>query len=84
MSKVTSNTAKKNIGALVLAINTDILDLQQEVKKLKDNNECSSKVEYLEKSVKEKKEALETTYEGLELDKEYVEKEGFGRTLKTS
>ena len=36
----------------------------------------------MEKSVKEKKEASETTYEGLELAKEYVEKEGFGRTLK--
>ena len=82
MSKVTSNIAKKNIGALVLALNADILDLQQEVKRLGDTTSWSSKAESLEKSVKEKKEALETTSEGLKSNNEYAEKEGFERTLK--
>ena len=79
----TSDAVKKNIGNLVLSVNSEILDLQKEFKRLGDSNNWSSKADELEISVKEKKEALEDFINRLEAKPGYVDKEKFQKLLKT-
>ena len=79
----TSDVVKKNIGNLVLSVNSEILDLQKEFKRLGDSNNWSSKADELENSVKEKKEALEDLIKRLEAKPGYVDKEKFQKLLKT-
>ena len=79
----TSDVVKKNIGNLVLSVNSEILDLQKEFKRLGDSNNWSSKADELENSVKEKKEALEDLIKRLEAKPGYVDKEKFQKLLET-
>ena len=81
-SAITSNKVKKKIGTLILDVNSEILELQKEFKRLGDADNWSSKAEELEKAIKVKKESLEDFIERLEAKPEYIKKEGFERSLK--
>ena len=58
---MSSSELKKTVGRIILGINNDILELQGEYKAIQDGKQPSKKCEKLEKSVMEKKKALEDT-----------------------
>ena len=76
-----SNQLKKSIGRVIIKINSEIIELQKEYKKVKSGGSLSKKGETLEKSVKEKKDALEAALQSFETRKEYVEQENFKKMV---
>jgi hypothetical protein len=66
LSTTSSNQLKKSIGRIVISINSELLELQQEFLKVKSGANVSKKGELLEKSVSEKKKALEDALHSLE------------------
>ena len=76
------NQLKKSIGRIIIRINSEILDLQQEYKKVKEGTALSTKGVNLEKNVKEKKEALEDALGSLEGRPDFVTKESMEKTVQ--
>ena len=79
---MSSSELKKTVGRIILGINNDILELQGEYKAIQDGKQPSKKCEKLEKSVMEKKKALEDTKVKLENNPDYVTKEKLEKTVK--
>ena len=76
-----SNQLKKSIGRVIIKINSEIIELQKEYKKVKSGGSLSKKGENLEKAVKEKKTALEEALQSFQARKEYVEQENFQKMV---
>ena len=70
-----SNNLKKSIGRIIISINSEILELLAEYKKVKTGVPLSKKGEIKEESVKKKKEALEDALKNLEPRSGYIEQE---------
>ena len=69
---LSSNNSKKSIGRLIIKVNSEILGLQQELRKVKTGVPLSKKREDLEKAVKEKKKALEDALKSFEDRPRYI------------
>ena len=79
---MSGNKLKKSIGRIILKINSEILDLQKEYSKIKDGGCLGRKGESLEKTIKDRKEALEKALSELESRPEYVIDEGLEKTVQ--
>ena len=73
---------KKSIGKIILKINAEILELQGEYNKQKEGGTLSKKGELLEKSVTEKKEALENALKELDSRPAYIVEENLQKTVQ--
>ena len=82
LSTTTSNQLKKSIGRIVISINSELLELQQESIKVKSGANVSKKGELLEKSVTEKKKALEDVLHSLETRPGYIVEEKMQKTVQ--
>ena len=71
----TGNTLKKSIGKIIININSEILELIEEKKKVKNDVPLSKKGVDRENAVRKKKEALEDALKGLEERPEFVTQE---------
>ena len=76
----TSNQLKKSIGKIIIDLNSEILELQAEYKKVKPGTSLSTKGVKIEKAVKDKKAALEEAVKGLEARQDFVIKEKMEKT----
>ena len=70
---------KKNIGRLILKLNSDVLDLIVEYRKVKHNGDFSEKGKDLELSVTKKKVSLEKTLKMFESKPDFVKQEKLER-----
>ena len=77
-----SSSIKSYVGKIVLQINTEILDLLGEYKKVKTGTPLSSKGTDLEQKVKTGKEALEEVLIALEAQEEEALVQNFKKTIK--
>ena len=78
----TSNNVKKGCGKIIISINSELLELMSEYKKVKSGGQLSTKGTQLEKSIKQKKEALEEGLKGLDDKPDYVKSEKLEKTVK--
>ena len=78
----TSNNVKKGCGKIIISINSELLELMSEYKKVKSCGQLSTKGTQLEKSIKQKKEALEEGLKGFDDKPEYVKSEKLEKTVK--
>ena len=77
-----SNQLKKSVGNLIIKINSEILELQQEYRKVKAGASLSKKGTDLENAVKEKKKALEEALECMEGRRDYIIQETMEKTVQ--
>ena len=80
--KGSANDLKKSIGQIVIQADSDILELQKGYQKAKNEGSSLSKLDLeREKSLKEKKSALEDGIKNLEAKTDYVVKEKLEKVL---
>ena len=71
MAPGSGNRIKLSVGKILIQINTEILELMAEYKKVKSGVSLSTKGAELEKAVTTKKEALEAQVEAATVEKLY-------------
>ena len=81
-SSAKATELKKNIGRVIVKINSEVLDLIVEYRKIKHNGEFSDAGKNLEESVKKKKINLENTLAKLELRAEFIKQEKMEKFIK--
>ena len=77
-----SNQLKKSLGRITIKINSEILELQPEQRKVKTGVPLSKKGEDLLKAIKEKKDALEDTLKYMEGRAGFIGEEGLEKTFQ--
>ena len=82
LMSTSSNQLKKSVGRIVININSEILELQKEYRKVKDSTSLSKKGELLEKSVLEKKEALEDALKCFQSKPGFIVQEKMEKTVQ--
>ena len=81
-SGTTGNQLKKSVGKIIIKINSEILELLIEYRKVKPGVALSPKGVSLELAIKGKQEALEEGVKGLEKRPEFVISEKMEKTVK--
>ena len=75
---------KKRVGNLVVAANSDIIELNIAYRRVKDGGELSKREQEIEKSLIEKKSGLNEAWRSLEANPDYVVTENLQNFVKTT